>query len=76
MGKDIMEQHIAIERVDDVSEASRVRHYDELGETAKERFPAFADRDGDQIRVDRSVAAEFDECELVKYTGYYRVCLE
>lgn len=71
-----MEQSIAVERVRDVPEAAQVRHYDELDEQAKEQFPTLAEHDGSRIPVDRSVAAAFDECELVKYTGYYRVRLD
>ena len=71
-----MDQTIAVERVRDVSEASRVHHYDELDERAKEQFPVLADHDGNRISVDQSVAAAFAECQLVKYTEYYRVSLE
>lgn len=71
-----MGQTIAVERVRDVAETAQVRHYDELDERAKEQFPALADHGGSRIPVDRSVAAAFNECELVKYTEYYRIHFE
>ena len=65
---------VKLRRVEDVSDNSRICHYDELEEAAKEQFPALADAET-QTTVDPSTAVGFGECELVKYTDYYEVSL-
>lgn len=69
-----MNQSVTVREVDTVPTDSRVCHYDELDEGAKEQFPALT---GDETTaVGRSVANELDRCDLVKYTEYYEVSLE
>lgn len=67
-----MAPHVTVRRIEDVPDDVRVCHYDELGEPAKERFPALADGTG-ATSVEDGVAAAFGECDLVKYTEYYEV---
>ncbi|APW98214.1 hypothetical protein CHINAEXTREME_10620 [Halobiforma lacisalsi AJ5] len=68
-----MSVDITLERVDDVPAESRICHYDELGEAAKERLPALTDDPGTD--VDGTVADGFQDCDLVKFTEYYEVSL-
>lgn len=70
-----MSANITLEPTDDVPTESRVCHYDELGEDAKERLPDIADGDVD-TGVDASVADEFEDCDLVKYIDYYEVSVD
>ncbi|EMA45961.1 hypothetical protein [Halobiforma nitratireducens] len=65
---------ISLERVDEVPAESRVCHYDELGESAKERFPALTDSHG--ADVDGSVVDGFRGCDHVKFTDYYEVTVQ
>ncbi|MGM0398283.1 MAG: hypothetical protein ACQEQY_04750 [Halobacteriota archaeon] len=57
--------------VDDPSMATRVRHYDELPEDAKERLPTLLE--GGNPVVPAETAAGFRHGELVKFTRYYRI---
>lgn len=66
-----MTPRITLEPVDDVPTDSRVCHYDELGEGAKEEFPTLTESTG--ASIDRSVADGLQGCDLVKYTNYYEV---
>lgn len=69
-----MSDHITLAPVDDVPAGSRVCHYDELAESAKEEFPTLAGLS--RVSIDESIADELRSCEFVKYTDYYevRVC--
>lgn len=57
--------------VDDVSAATRIRHYDELPEGAKERLPAIVS--GETPVVSSDIASTFQSGEIVKFTRYYRI---
>lgn len=69
-----MSPQVTLQQVEEVPADSRVCHYDELEESAKERFPVIAD--GETGAVDRSTATQFRECDLVKYTDYYEISLQ
>lgn len=69
-----MSPRIKLRQVADVPDESRICHYDELEETAKEHFPSLADTET-QTTVDPSTAVGFGECEFVKYTDYYEISL-
>ena len=62
---------IRARRIEDPSMATRVRHYDELPEDAKERLPAIVA--GESGVVPAETAAGFRNGEVVKFTGYYRI---
>lgn len=62
---------VTVEKVEGVSGDDRVCHYDELGERAKQRFPAFVGQD--EVSVDEETGRELCGCDLVKYTDYYQV---
>lgn len=75
MSYDTMSPAVTLRPVDDVPCDSRVCHYDELDEDAKEQFPALADSETGVSSVDGNVAEGFTKCDLVKYTDYYEVSL-
>ena len=60
---------IEIEPIDAVPEDAIVRHYDELDEEINDRLPELLDQ------TDSNGMAEFDncDCEVVKFTEYYRI---
>ena len=66
-----MSPTITLEPVDDVPAKSRVCHYDELGEDAKEEFPILTETI--DASVDSAIADGLHGCDLVKYTDYYEV---
>ncbi|QCC60254.1 hypothetical protein NP511_18025 [Natrinema thermotolerans] len=66
-----MSPSLTLEQVDEIPSDSRVCHYDELGEDAKEELPTLTG--SDSASVDRSTAEGFQECDLVKYTDYYEI---
>ena len=68
-----MTETITLEPVDDVPPDSRICHYDELGDSAKEKLPALAE--GCDVSVDGAVVDGFHDCDLVKYTEYYELSL-
>lgn len=68
-----MSVDITLEPVDDVPSESRICHYDELGEAAKERLPALTE--DSSAAVDGTVAEGFRDCDLVKFTEYYEISL-
>ncbi|MFB6069802.1 MAG: hypothetical protein ABEJ76_02155 [Halanaeroarchaeum sp.] len=57
--------------IEDVPAGTRVRHYDELAEDAKETFPSVAD--GGTTVVSPELATRFRDGEVVKFTRYYRI---
>ncbi|WP_049927233.1 hypothetical protein [Halopiger goleimassiliensis] len=66
-----MGDNVTLERVEEVPPESRVCHYDELAEPAKERLPTLMD--DAETSVDGAVVDGFHDCDLVKYTEYYAV---
>lgn len=66
-----MESRITVDSVDEIPRDSRVCHYDELAEAAKEELPHLME--ADDIAVEEAVADAFRECDLVKYTDYYEI---
>ncbi|WP_255171241.1 hypothetical protein [Natrononativus amylolyticus] len=66
-----MTPNLTLEPVDDIPTESRVCHYDELGEGAKEEFPILTG--ATDVAVDHSIADGLQGCDLVKYTNYYEV---
>ncbi|WP_120245216.1 hypothetical protein [Halopiger aswanensis] len=69
-----MGQKVTLERIEEVPAESRVCHYDELDEPAKATLPALAN-DG-TVTVDGAAAADFRDCDLVKYTDYYAISVQ
>lgn len=68
-----MSPNIILEPVEDIPTDSRVCHYDELTEDAKDEFPVLTE--AVDVSVDCSIAAGLRECDLVKYTDYYDVSI-
>ena len=70
-----MRSTITLEPVEEIPPDCRICHYDELGDDAKAQVPALADAPAEtEIEdVDGSIADDFDDCDLVKYTEYYAV---
>lgn len=68
-----MGQQITIERLDSVPPSARICHYDELGEGAKQSFPALSEEVPITTTVDRDTACEFQRCEIIKFTDYYSI---
>jgi hypothetical protein len=69
-----MRDNITVVPIDDVPSDSRVRHYDELGEDAKERFPDLAGSNASSVAG--SPPDDLLECDVVKYTDYYAISVE
>lgn len=67
-----MRQKVTLEPVEDVPDDSRVCHYDELSEAAKEQFPDLTEDRG-CVDVDDAAIDGLRRCDLVKYTDYYAV---
>ncbi|TYL37420.1 hypothetical protein CV102_17580 [Natronococcus pandeyae] len=68
-----MSPTLTLEPVEDVPSDSRVCHYDELAEDAKEEFPILTENI--DVSVDSTIADGLQECDLVKYTDYYKVSI-
>lgn len=69
-----MSDRITLEQTEDVPADSRVCHYDELDEAAKEQFPQLtAD---DRAEVDADAVDGLQRCDLVKFTDYYEVSVQ
>lgn len=68
-----MSPNIMAELVDEIPCDSRICHYDELSEDAKEELPAITE--SSNVLVDKSTADGFGECDLVKYTDYYEISI-
>lgn len=66
-----MSESITLEPVEEVPPNSRVCHYDELDEPAKETLPSLAN--GTNGAVENAVLESFRGCDLVKFTDYYQV---
>lgn len=64
---------ITVEPADEISEASRVCHYDELDQRTKERFPQLAE--STETPVSEPIADGLRGYDVVKYTDYYAVSL-
>lgn len=65
---------VSLTRVNQIPVDSRVCHYDELDESAKERFPELSD--DRSASIDAKTARSFEACDLIKYTDYYEIDLE
>lgn len=68
-----MSPDITLELVEEIPTDSRVCHYDELTEDAKEEFPVLTE--AVDVSVDCSIVAGLRECDLVKYTDYYEITI-
>lgn len=66
-----MSPSLTLKQVDKIPNDSRICHYDELSEDAKEELPSLTG--SDSASVDQSTVEGFQECDLVKYTDYYEV---
>jgi hypothetical protein len=65
---------IEIELIDAVPEHANVRHYDELDEEIKNRFPDLvADDSPNCIEQNTIIAFDNCDCEIVKFTNYYHI---
>lgn len=65
---------IEIVPIDTVPEHAKVRHYDELDEEIKEKFPELvADRSRNWSGQDIVAAFGNCGCEIVKFTDYYHI---
>lgn len=69
-----MRDNITAVPIEDVPTDSRICHYDELSEDAKERFPDLTGADGPSVAD--SVPDGLCECDVVKYTDYYEIATE
>ncbi len=67
---DTVRRTLSLRRTDSVHAAARVRHVDELSESALERFYALLESGSPSTAVDD---AEFVDGEVIVFTDYYRV---
>jgi len=65
-----MNPTVTLERADRVPHDARVRDYDELEADAQHAFPSTPD---DAATIDVDSTNVFEDGEIVKYTGYYRI---
>lgn len=68
-----MTMWISISPVERVPHDSRVSHYDQLADQAKNRLSRLLEEDEPVSPTPDSVGAMFETYEIVKYTDYYRV---
>ncbi|ADB63622.1 hypothetical protein Htur_4865 (plasmid) [Haloterrigena turkmenica DSM 5511] len=68
-----MSQNVTLKPVENVPSDSRICHYDELGEDAKEEFPILTENT--DASVDSTIMDGFEGYDLVKYTDYYEVSI-
>jgi len=68
-------RHLRVHRTDSVPADARVRHVDELSDDARQRLVSVVGGDATGARLDGATAGEFDDGDVVVYTGYYEVDL-
>ena len=68
-------RHLRVRRTDSVPADARVRHIDELSDDAQQRLLSVVGGEATGARVDGTTAGEFDDGDVVVYTGYYEVDL-
>jgi hypothetical protein len=66
-----MSPRIVVEQAGTVPQDANVQHFDELEPEVQDHLPRLTSRGGGRVSAD--VAAGFEDCELVKFTDYYRV---
>lgn len=64
---------IDIKQIDAVSEHATVRHYDELDEETKDRFPEIVTNETLSRTEDMEAVFDTCDCEVVKFTDYYHI---
>jgi hypothetical protein len=72
---DVSTRHLRVRRTDSVPADARVRHIDELSEDAQQRLFSVTGEDATGARIDGATAGEFDDGDVVVFTGYYEVDL-
>ncbi len=68
-----MPEMITLSPVEQVPSDSRVYHYDELPERAKECLPCLVEVDEGDVAVPERICAAFESYDIVKFTDYYRI---
>ncbi|APX97217.1 hypothetical protein SAMN05421809_2062 [Natronorubrum daqingense] len=68
-----MVEKITLTPVDGIPPDSRVYHYDELPERAKERFPRLIKTDGRDVATPEQICNTFESDDIIKFTNYYRI---
>lgn len=68
-----MSPQVELQQIEDVPYGARVSHYDELEPRAKERFVDLIDYES--ASVDPEVGEALKQCEIVKFTEYYRIAV-
>lgn len=63
---------VRIEPAEEVPTGACVCHYDELADAAKQRLQAVAGASA-STTSDRALEAAAEDCDLVKFTDYYRL---
>jgi len=59
-----MSEYITVRRIDDVPSDSRVCHYDELGERAKEAFPSLLEPGSSTVEIRIADGLRNYDCEI------------
>lgn len=67
-----MVARLELATVDTVPDGARICHYDELGDEAKQ-YLSEAVRAGDENEIGPAAEREMADCDLVKFTEYYRI---
>jgi len=71
--KHIMVAKVSLEPVERLPSDSRVFHYDELPDLAKDQLPCLLDSDEDRVHVSDRIGDLFEYYNIVKFTDYYCV---
>ena len=72
---DVSTRHLRVRRTDSIPADARVRHIDELSEAAQQRLFSVVGDDATGTRLHGATAGEFDDGDVVVFTGYYEVDL-
>jgi hypothetical protein len=69
-----MGSRVTVTRIESIPSSLDVRHIDELSEGARDCFYQIV-TDGMPVAVESDVETELSQCDVVKFTDYYRVTL-
>ncbi|MFB1062672.1 hypothetical protein [Natrinema sp. H-ect4] len=67
---------VTLTPVDRIPCDSRIHHYDELCESAKNHLPRLLRTDEMTVLVPDTVGAALEPYDIVKFTGYYRITVD
>lgn len=69
-----MGSRVTVARIESIPSGVAVRHIDELSDEAKECLFQVVRKDV-PMTVDSDVATEFAQCDVIKFTDYYRITI-